>query len=101
MVRWHFQVGKIFQESIRICPTVGIHIHICATPSGAGRTVMMWIAKLLRNFFAKLMLGKQEARILILGLDAAGKTTMLYKLKLGEVVTTIPTIVSQARGASC
>ena len=26
------------------------------------------------------------------GLDAAGKTTILYKLKLGEVVTTIPTI---------
>ena len=26
------------------------------------------------------------------GLDAAGKTTTLYKLKLGEVVTTIPTI---------
>ena len=31
-------------------------------------------------------------RILLLGLDAAGKTTILYKLKLGEVVTTIPTI---------
>ncbi|VDP90929.1 unnamed protein product [Echinostoma caproni] len=29
---------------------------------------------------------------LIVGLDAAGKTTILYKLKLGEVVTTIPTI---------
>lgn len=27
-----------------------------------------------------------------IGLDAAGKTTMLYKLKLGEVVTVIPTI---------
>jgi len=26
------------------------------------------------------------------GLDAAGKTTTLYRLKLGEVVTTIPTI---------
>ncbi len=26
------------------------------------------------------------------GLDAAGKTTVLYKLKLGEIVTTIPTI---------
>jgi hypothetical protein len=24
--------------------------------------------------------------------DAAGKTTILYKLKLGEIVTTIPTI---------
>lgn len=28
----------------------------------------------------------------MLGLDAAGKTTILYKLKLGEVTTTIPTI---------
>lgn len=33
-----------------------------------------------------------EARILLLGLDAAGKTTTLYKMKLDEVVTTIPTI---------
>eukprot|EP00512_Aurantiochytrium_limacinum_P002562 CAMPEP_0171503008 /NCGR_PEP_ID=MMETSP0958-20121227/10584_1 /TAXON_ID=87120 /ORGANISM="Aurantiochytrium limacinum, Strain ATCCMYA-1381" /LENGTH=185 /DNA_ID=CAMNT_0012038305 /DNA_START=13 /DNA_END=570 /DNA_ORIENTATION=- len=33
-----------------------------------------------------------EARVLMVGLDAAGKTTVLYKLKLGEVVTTIPTI---------
>jgi len=38
------------------------------------------------------MFGKQEMRILMVGLDAAGKTTILYKLKLGEVVTTIPTI---------
>nr|XP_028560821.1 ADP-ribosylation factor 6-like [Podarcis muralis] len=33
-----------------------------------------------------------EARILLLGMDAAGKTTLLYKLKLNETVTTIPTI---------
>ena len=38
------------------------------------------------------LFGKQEMRILMVGLDAAGKTTILYKLKLGEVVTTIPTI---------
>merc|ERR1712187_341840 len=38
------------------------------------------------------MFGKQEKRIVMVGLDAAGKTTVLYKLKLGEVVTTIPTI---------
>ncbi|RKO91173.1 ADP-ribosylation factor [Blyttiomyces helicus] len=36
--------------------------------------------------------GKKEVRILMVGLDAAGKTTVLYKLKLGEIVTTIPTI---------
>merc|ERR1712228_599908 len=38
------------------------------------------------------MVGKQSKRILMLGLDAAGKTTILYKLKLNEVITTIPTI---------
>merc|ERR1712050_506370 len=38
------------------------------------------------------LLGKEEKRIVMVGLDAAGKTTILYKLKLGEVVTTIPTI---------
>ena len=45
--------------------------------------------------FTKLfdrMFGKQEARILMLGLDAAGKTTIVYKLKLGEVLNSIPTI---------
>ncbi|KAJ5382585.1 hypothetical protein N7517_000496 [Penicillium concentricum] len=36
--------------------------------------------------------GRKEMRILMVGLDAAGKTTILYKLKLGEIVTTIPTI---------
>ncbi|XP_050978405.1 uncharacterized protein LOC127172926 [Labeo rohita] len=35
---------------------------------------------------------KTETRLLMVGLDAAGKTTVLYKLKLGEVVSTIPTI---------
>ncbi|BFZ04960.1 hypothetical protein BsWGS_07999 [Bradybaena similaris] len=31
-------------------------------------------------------------RVLLLGLDAAGKTTILYKVKLNENVCTIPTI---------
>lgn len=36
------------------------------------------------------LFGSRERRILILGLDGAGKTTILYKLQVGEVVTTIP-----------
>ncbi|EGG22557.1 ADP-ribosylation factor-like protein [Cavenderia fasciculata] len=47
------------------------------------------ILSLLSNF--GIGKGKQY-RILMIGLDAAGKTTLLYRLKLGEVVTTIPTI---------
>ncbi|KTW29516.1 ADP-ribosylation factor 1 [Pneumocystis jirovecii RU7] len=45
------------------------------------------LSKMLQGLF-----GKKEMRILMVGLDAAGKTTILYKLKLGEIVTTIPTI---------
>ena len=40
---------------------------------------------------AKGRSGETPSKILMLGLDAAGKTTLLYKLRLGEVVTTIPT----------
>lgn len=40
----------------------------------------------------KMLFARKEMRILMVGLDAAGKTTILYKLKLGEIVTTIPTI---------
>lgn len=46
-------------------------------------------------FFSKLwtqLIGKKDVRILMVGLDAAGKTTILYQLKMGETVKTIPTI---------
>ena len=45
----------------------------------------------MSSVFSRLF-GKKQMRILMVGLDAAGKTTILYKLKLGEIVTTIPTI---------
>ncbi|KER27838.1 hypothetical protein T265_05196 [Opisthorchis viverrini] len=49
------------------------------------------MGQMFSNLFNRLF-GKKEMRILMVGLDAAGKTTILYKLKLGEIVTTIPTI---------
>lgn len=45
----------------------------------------------ISSLFTRLF-GKAQVRILMVGLDAAGKTTILYKLKLGEIVTTVPTI---------
>ena len=49
------------------------------------------VFKSFKQAFDKLF-GNKEMRVVMLGLDAAGKTTILYKLKLGEIVTTIPTI---------
>uniref|UniRef100_A0A914E507 ADP-ribosylation factor-like protein 1 n=1 Tax=Acrobeloides nanus TaxID=290746 RepID=A0A914E507_9BILA len=40
-------------------------------------------------------------RILILGLDGAGKTTILYRLQIGEVVSTIPTIGFNVEQVTC
>lgn len=44
------------------------------------------------SLFKSLFESPKPVQVLMLGLDAAGKTTVLYKLKLGDVVTTIPTI---------
>jgi len=38
------------------------------------------------------LFAKKNATILMVGLDAAGKTTILHKLKLNEVKETVPTI---------
>lgn len=53
------------------------------------------INKVVKGFLgsgAMLKPFRKKFRILMVGLDAAGKTTILYKLKLGDIVTTIPTI---------
>ncbi|XP_054642987.1 ADP-ribosylation factor-like protein 4C [Dunckerocampus dactyliophorus] len=51
----------------------------------------------------------QSLHIVMLGLDSAGKTTVLYRLKFNEFVNTVPTIgfntekikLSSAKGISC
>ncbi len=45
------------------------------------------MGKILSKIFSN-----KQMRILMLGLDAAGKTTILYKLKLNDNVSTIPTV---------
>ncbi|KAF5814076.1 putative small GTP-binding protein [Helianthus annuus] len=40
----------------------------------------------------KQLLAKSYIKILMLGLDDSGKTAILYKLKLGDFIATVPTI---------
>ena len=45
--------------------------------------------------FSKLfkgLIGSEQMRIIIIGLDNAGKTTILYRLHLDEIVPTVPTV---------
>mmetsp|Transcript_5364 Transcript_5364/g.15330 ORF Transcript_5364/g.15330 Transcript_5364/m.15330 type:complete len:180 (-) Transcript_5364:393-932(-) len=40
--------------------------------------------------------GKRERKVLMMGLDGSGKTTILYRLKLGIVAETVPTVTYNA-----
>nr|KAF6433811.1 hypothetical protein HJG59_008873 [Molossus molossus] len=57
-----------------------------ATVSPSGLQHGEYLCEPLQGLF-----GQKEMCILMGALDAAGKTTTLYKVKLGEIVTTIPT----------
>lgn len=76
------------------------------TLGAMGLTISSVLTKLFGKKQMRILMGVYALRILSwrrpvfnqlnlvfsVGLDAAGKTTILYKLKLGEIVTTIPTI---------
>lgn len=65
-----------------------------------GLTISSILTRLFGKKQMRILMGKVMITVSLLfttfllavGLDAAGKTTILYKLKLGEIVTTIPTI---------
>lgn len=46
------------------------------------------------SFLNKILdsFSSMKAKILLIGLDNAGKTTILYRMKLNEVVTSVPTV---------
>ena len=50
----------------------------------------LFLTKIEKIFYS--FSSNSKKKILIVGLDFAGKTTILYKLKLGEVVSPIPII---------
>ena len=52
------------------------------------------MGSLLSNLFNRLFQQEKEFKIILLGLQNSGKTTILYRLSLGEVVVTQPTIGS-------
>ncbi|XP_013145319.1 PREDICTED: ADP-ribosylation factor 1 [Papilio polytes] len=86
-VRRHFDIQR-FVETLLNCSVFRHISYICFRKYDLKSCKM---GNMFANLF-KGLFGKKEMRILMVGLDAAGKTTILYKLKLGEIVTTIPTI---------
>ena len=68
-----------------------LHCYEAAFQIQKGSSVVVLTMQKGAVFFTKLfsrLFAMKEMRILLVGLDAAGKTTILYKLKLGEIATT-------------
>ena len=65
-------------------------------PGGTGqseaRCCVLVAVGLAFTMILERLVGKTDAGISMVELDAAGQTTILFKLKLGEIVTTIATI---------
>ncbi|CAM8976538.1 unnamed protein product [Rhodiola kirilowii] len=60
-------------------------------PEKIVREAKATMGQVFRKLFDSVF-GNAEMRVVMLGLDAAGKTTILYKLQIGEVLSTVPTI---------
>jgi len=75
--------STLAQQAVKDCSSQGLLVNQVTRLRGGGST----ISKLL-----PILLGRQQCKILMVGLDAAGKTTIIYQLKLGELATTTPTL---------
>ncbi|XP_038718814.1 uncharacterized protein LOC120011772 [Tripterygium wilfordii] len=74
---------------------------LCLQRSSLGAPAPLVILYQLRLYqMGALLLPAKEYEIVVVGLDNTGKTTTLYKyeLRLGEVVTTHPTVGSNVGG---
>jgi hypothetical protein len=71
-----------------LCSCFGVsHADICLVLAQMGGYFSSFFEQVAQVF------GQSESsRFLMLGLDNAGKTTVLYAMKLGEVVSTAPTV---------
>eukprot|EP01127_Copromyxa_protea_P016647 TRINITY_DN4982_c0_g1_i1.p1 TRINITY_DN4982_c0_g1~~TRINITY_DN4982_c0_g1_i1.p1 ORF type:complete len:695 (-),score=59.81 TRINITY_DN4982_c0_g1_i1:38-1831(-) len=81
---WKTLYGMVYRERFSTAPVTSLDQMTHAPPKKENFSLTSWVSSL----WAK----RPQHNFLLLGLDAAGKTTLLYRLKLAEVVTTIPTI---------
>mmetsp|Transcript_11521 Transcript_11521/g.34159 ORF Transcript_11521/g.34159 Transcript_11521/m.34159 type:complete len:202 (+) Transcript_11521:98-703(+) len=69
--------------AVRVCLCVALCLACFAGSAEGGSAFSKILGSLLLN---------RNVRILMLGLDGSGKTTVLYRLKLNKYITTAPTI---------
>jgi GTP-binding protein SAR1 len=57
--------------------------------------MLAWLQQLLASMFAMFGFENKTATIIILGLDNAGKTTLLHKMQTGKVLSFAPTEIAR------
>ncbi|GFY85016.1 ADP-ribosylation factor C1 [Actinidia rufa] len=82
-----------FQKAVRNLSSSSVHFALVGSICCVWRSSRLKMGAFISRFWFTLFPAK-EYKIVVVGLDNAGKTTTLYKLHLGEVVTTHPTVGS-------
>jgi len=69
-------------------------LRLTAAASRAARSSLQreWMAFSLLSSLRANFLGRDECRVIVVGLDGSGKTTIVYRLKHGKIEETHPTI---------
>ncbi|PVD23703.1 hypothetical protein C0Q70_16976 [Pomacea canaliculata] len=97
----HASIEEITQQMglLKMCCNRSWHLQGCSAKSGEGLADgLEWLSRQMVAAGApeldnRVHIGpKIEMRVLMLGLDGAGKTCILFKLKKNEFVKTIPTV---------
>ena len=84
---------SVFWVLLCRCAYVSVHVYMLIMNIHITSAIHTYICRCVRTYICVCMCHCVHLPPpLLVGLDAAGKTTILYKLKLGEIVTTIPTI---------
>lgn len=91
-IRVTLRLGFVSQFSLPMLEQA-VHIHKCSDKllTITEYYTLFWVVYTDLSTCCALLFFLTRFSVSV-GLDAAGKTTILYKLKLGEIVTTIPTI---------
>ncbi|KAL6066116.1 Arf GTPase arf3 [Balamuthia mandrillaris] len=78
---------------------VGLFMNVCSLSLSLSLSSLRYgflsilsLGQLFSRLLGRLWGAQRPVKILILGLDGAGKTTVLYQLQCGEVVSSTPTI---------
>jgi small GTP-binding protein len=90
---WDFQIGPFSMGVLRdVSVALGVFAAGAILGAAFHKSVKSGSFSLYSSALAVLRKKKRSVKTIVLGLDSAGKTTLLYQMRLAKFLTVVPTI---------